>query len=272
MFQYAFGYALAKRHGDVVKVVNVTKRQWQKRDWGLGCFGIYPITNSIQGGIAVTLASLGHRLRQKSVQRALRVLVEDGRHDDERGRCVGDFKPILVSGYWQAEGFFSQQEKAIRKIFSFPDLPLGYLQLSLSRSRPNVAIHVRRGDYVSNVATRNLHLVCDSHWYRAAWEEMLRRVGPAKAFVFSDDPQWALDSLGLRGDVEYISTPDTAPAWIDMSRMAGCDHFIVSNSSYSWWAAYLGAGMDKVVIAPKYWYVNVRTQDLGICPQGWTLL
>ena len=57
-----------------------------------------------------------------------------------------------------------------------------------------------------------------------------------------------------------------------MLRMSICDHFIISNSSYSWWASYVGENESSYVVAPKYWYPKKLTSKLGIYRSNWILL
>jgi hypothetical protein len=54
--------------------------------------------------------------------------------------------------------------------------------------------------------------------------------------------------------------------------MRQCDHFIITNSTFSWWAAYLGdsvAKEEKIVIAPTTWFVVDKLDSSNICPEGW---
>ena len=116
-----------------------------------------------------------------------------------------------------------------------------------------------------------LHLVCDAAWYQRAWSR-LRSIHPsAMAVVFSDDAAWARAHLKLEGEVVYVDNDPARPAWMDMAQMSQCDHFIISNSSFSWWAAYLGQKEGSHVVAPASWFKGVATQSLGICPEHWEL-
>ena len=54
--------------------------------------------------------------------------------------------------------------------------------------------------------------------------------------------------------------------------MAKYDHFIISNSSYSWWASYLGEKENSKIKAPKYWYKNIKTKEIPLYRKNWILL
>jgi hypothetical protein len=181
-------------------------------------------------------------------------------------------RPSIISGYWQGPQFFARHDKKIRETFQFPEVPTHWRMRAQDADRPTVAIHVRRGDYVSDAVAAQHHLVCGPDWYRRAWAHMQACVPNAQALVFSDDPQWVRDELKLPGQVHVFDSDPERPDWCDMAEMSRCQHFIISNSSYSWWAAYLGETAQSRVMAPHHWFRGRETRSLQICPSRWELL
>ncbi len=262
MFQFAHALVLAKHFSVEPKFIDVTKMAVKGRAWELACFGISPEKiNFIKFYFFIVSIFLKHFFCKFKLPLLKNVMLE--------GLTQHDKPPELVYGYWQKHAIYELYQHEIAKVFKFP--PSNFLKQFKFKS-PLVAIHVRRGDYVLDEKSKNIHLVCNVDWYRRAWNEMQTKVDNSHAIVFSDDPEWAKRELKLSGNVIYNDTDFSAPAWVDMANMSQCDHFIISNSSYSWWAAWLGAKEGKVVIAPSEWFKGRSTKELGVCPDEWILL
>jgi hypothetical protein len=97
----------------------------------------------------------------------------------------------------------------------------------------------------------------------------LERVGHPKFFVFSDDPKWARENLVFRAPAEFVENNLGATDHEDFRLMTLCRHFIVANSTFSWWAAWLGGAdrAEKIVIAPTTWRLDGNPIDL--VPDEW---
>lgn len=158
-----------------------------------------------------------------------------------------------LNGYFQSELYFKDFREEIIKAFRIPWKP-----------RPGfVSIHVRRGDYLQ---------FADKH--PPVTEEYLCKAIAKfpgwKFLVFSDDMTWCREHF-LGSQFEFAEKNN---ALNDLSLMAGCEHHIIANSSYSWWGAWLNRNPDKIVIAPKVWFGpgndHLNTKDL--IPESWIKL
>lgn len=270
MFQVAFGIALASKLGTKPAFINLSGRARVARQWELSCFGIQPtVASPIVQLRLLSMVWTTQKLHRLGLPSWPSALVE--RQGLSAPLELSRTPPHVVAGYWQKPAYFNDQDAEIRQTFLFPKLPAGAAP-QVNAARPVAAIHVRRGDYASDPVARSHHLVCDASWYRRAWERLRQDVGDCQGLVFSDDPEWAREHLALGGDIQYVTGSPGRPAWVDLARMSQCQHFVISNSTYSWWAAYLSASPHKKVIAPRYWFRGVETATLQICPHSWILL
>jgi hypothetical protein len=268
MFQAALAFVLSKRFDVRPQFVDMTDQARIKRGWQLDCFDISPTELNI---FLAPILQFGVK-----ISNSMRII--DGLSipgfviENSSGKLVEFSKPpILISGYWQRARYFEGHEKEIQELFRIPGTSVRN-EITAATDAPKVAIHLRRGDYVTDPAAQRIHLVCDEAWYREAWRSTLDAIPDAHGFVFSDDPAWALACLGPASNLTYMPfSPDAHPS-MDMMQMAACDHFIISNSSYSWWGAWLGQAADKRVTAPREWFRGRSTAKLGICPSDWLML
>jgi hypothetical protein len=122
-----------------------------------------------------------------------------------------------------------------------------------------VSIHVRRGDYLKKPS---YHPVCTSEYYRKA----MALFPSAEFHVFSDDIRWCREAFKGSQFKFFEGNKD----YVDLELMASCSHHIVANSSFSWWAAYLGQNPDKKIVAPKIWFGKSFGGNLSdLRPSSW---
>ncbi len=188
--------------------------------------------------------------------------------DELRDRArVGGY----LQGYWQSELYFLDHSAAIRRDFTFRQPPTGY-SAELARvilDTSAVSVHIRRGDYVSNAKTLSWHGICLPEYYFNAIESLRKRVPGARFFAFSDDPRWVADVLLPRyPDLILVDQNKGENSYNDMRLMSLCQHHIIANSSFSWWAAWLNSNPGKIVIAPKQWFAN-GTDARDLLPLTW---
>lgn len=139
--------------------------------------------------------------------------------------------------------------------------------LEVIKETNSVCVHIRRGDYS---AYPNLQ-ICSEKYYRDAIERMNAMEPDAKFFVYSNNHneiEWIKSNyLFLKTyDVVYIDLNN--PDYEDFRLMYSCKHFIVSNSTFSWWAQYLGEDKGKIVIAPDVWHKE-RSNSENVYMPDW---
>ena len=260
LFQYALGRVLAEKHG----VPLVLGANWYNSEgWAeVSHFLKLPIRARVaRGGIPGSIAS---RLLRKLTKKhyleylGLPVLCEnpydhsfDPRFPEAPADCV-------ISGYFQTPGYFESMGGELREEIN------GLLAQSMvldacpppiiqKVSQPNsIAVHVRRGDFIRIP----IFDVCDEPYYRQSMDEMRARVPDARFFIFSDDPEWCRGTFtDAETEVIDCGSASTNPLH-DLYLMSLASHHIIANSSYSWWAAWLGDKPGQQVIMPQRWYAK----------------
>jgi Glycosyl transferase family 11 len=176
-----------------------------------------------------------------------------------------------LDGFWQSEKYFLPIAKTLREDLQLKSPIDDELKAVADqiRSTNAVSIHVRRGDYVSNPTTTAFHGVCGVEWYQKALEEIENKVDDPTYFVFSDDYEWAKANLNFKSNMVFVPpSPDGKEAQ-DMYVMSLCQHNIIANSSFSWWAAWLNANPQKIVIGPEKWFASGPQKTDDLIPAQW---
>ena len=160
---------------------------------------------------------------------------------------------VSLYGFFQTEKYFKNVEDVIRKDFTFKDEILEPCKEMMDSVEGQVVgLHIRRTDFLTNPN----HNFVGLEYYKKALENFN---DGTNVLVLSDDPKWCHEQSLFQDDRFMIS--DSENGYIDMCLMSMCTDYIIANSSFSWWASWLG-NRGKV-IAPKNWFPdNKDTSDL----------
>ncbi|WP_100637681.1 alpha-1,2-fucosyltransferase [Marinomonas sp. ef1] len=183
-------------------------------------------------------------------------------------------KGVYLDGYWQSDLYFKGYEDVIRSDFQFQGMldTVNSLLKQHIESCNSISLHIRRGDYLSNPNSANIHGVCPLSYYENAISYMNEKVDSPVYFVFSDDPEWVKDNLKFsNSSIFYLENNKGENSYKDMWLMSLCDHNIIANSTFSWWGAWLNANSDKIVISPSKWFQSPELQELtaDLYCSGW---
>ena len=123
-----------------------------------------------------------------------------------------------------------------------------------------MGIHVRKGaDYQSRIWYQN---TCSVDYYLHAVEMMKKQLKNPRFYVFADNKEWVRENL--KGFDYTLVDGNPGSGWgshYDLQLMSYCKHNIISNSTYSWWGAFLNQNRNKVVIMPKVWFNPVSCEE-----------
>ncbi len=179
-----------------------------------------------------------------------------------------------LDGYWQSEKYFKPIEHIIRREFmvkSNPDRDNLKMMAKILKSKSSVCIHVRRGDYVSNQLTNQVHGTCSLEYYQEAVDYIGKKISEPHFYIFSDDPSWTKANLKFKYPTTFV-THNAKAGHEDLRLMGLCQHFIIANSTFSWWGAWLSSNRSKIVVAPNQWYKTTDRPTDDLLPNSWVRL
>lgn len=171
-------------------------------------------------------------------------------------------KNIYLVGYWQSAKYFAPIDRTIKKEFT-PKQPLIEENWDLYNKIMNtesICVTIRRGDYVTNEKYKKEFFLCDNDFFLEGVKRIKEEIPNAVTFVFSDDVAWVRENVPFEGEVYYETGKD--PVWEKLRLMSACKHFVISNSTFSWWAQHLSDYPDKIVYAPSKWFPDGRACDI----------
>jgi len=268
MFQYAFYRALINRFDHVNADISGYKDYFLHN--GLELENIFDISLNKASSFYVKLYDTSNR--QWYLRKIRRILGLKQAYKEEQKPFqfdAGIFSyagPALYWGYWQHEDYFVDIEQQIRMAFRFKK-PLDQINTAVLESiqkSNSVSIHIRRGDYLIDPVLGGL---CTLNYYQTAIEVIASRVNQPEFFIFSDDINWCKTNIKTGYPTAFISGNGGTNSYIDMQLMSNCQHNIIANSSFSWWAAWLNDNPGKIIIGPKKWTNSKEPNQ--ILPATW---
>ncbi|HRH22403.1 MAG TPA: alpha-1,2-fucosyltransferase [Candidatus Paceibacterota bacterium] len=180
---------------------------------------------------------------------------------------------MYFDGFWQTEKYFKNIENELKEEMTLkkPLSPYSQSVLDQIQKTNAVCLHIRRGDYVTNASTNAVHGTCSLEYYERAIKYISEKVDSPHFFIFSDDYPWAVENFKNRPYPVTCISNGADKNYEDLTLMSHCKHFIIANSSFSWWGAWLSRNTDKIVIGPKEWFkskkTTVSTDD--VIPSSW---
>lgn len=282
MFQYALAKVIAHRHDarilldkDLFNLIE-KKPGHTPRKYELGIFNIYPPEASEKELLYFERLSLFHKIKRELNLNYPEMCYEDNFSFNE---AIKNKKPpVYLRGFFQSYKYYSGYEEVVRECFKFPESEVDATNkdvLKRIKSIKSVGVHIRRGDYKNDKITNNIHGLCSLEYY----QEGLKKIGAtnhdATFFFFSDDMEWVKRNFGDYHEKSiFVSGNNKDDSWKDMMLMSNCDHNIIANSSFSWWAAWLNRNKDKMVIAPRRWFKDEEKEHYtyDLIPPQWLRL
>ncbi len=195
-----------------------------------------------------------------------------------RGLCRKYYEPFFyytpipyapnmqIRGYFQSEKYFLHHKQEILELFKPPAEIKNYLESKYSDllSQPNlVSFHMRF--YDNNPGEEKTYIK-----HRREYFDKAAALFPEDAlFVVFSNRMDECKVLLASSDKKCVFIQNEA-YWHDLYLMSMCHHNIISNSTFSWWGAYLNLNPDKMVVAPAKWFKEESGLDeRDLMPEDW---
>lgn len=151
---------------------------------------------------------------------------------------------IYLAGFWESRKYFEEIADLIRADLTVVDSAAGKNAAVAEQiaATSSVGVHVRRGDQGG---------VLPTEYYEAAARTIGESIDDPTYFVFSNDPAWVKANLHFEPETTYVDHNDGSTDYEDLRLLRRCDHQIVANSTFSWWAAWLNENPEKLVYYPR---------------------
>ena len=275
MFQYAMIRAIQEENGNLDKIyLNFSKYVYSKgfkndlkyfktkkytevEDIRLGKFQIittyfYKVIKRLirlfdKKNYYVKRHNLENKLKDRLQKRGI-YWMEDGYLEINES----DAKNKIVIGHFESSKNFDHIKDKLFEEFEPKEKPLKKNKelYDLIHKTESVCITIRRGDFTSSKFSKQFN-ICDLDYFNRAVSLIYKKIEHPTFFIFSDDIEWCKKNIKIEGDVYFEDGTD--PIWEKLRLMYSCKHFIISNSTFSYWAQYLSRNDEKIVIAPKKW-------------------
>jgi len=179
-------------------------------------------------------------------------------------------KNIYLYGYFQSYKYFESKYNEICNIIELKKKKMivkeKYNKYDFSNS---ISMHFRIGDYIH---IQNSHPILDKNYYLNGLEYLLEKNDNLKTVYYFTEKH---DIIEVENNISFLKSKlpniefkyvyDIEEDWEEMLLMSMCEHNIIANSTFSWWAAYFNSNPDKMVCYPSTWFgpgLTHNTKDL----------
>lgn len=279
MFQYAYAYYLASKHNAPLMLDTGSYDAQPQHGYLLNHFNISAslLPNTEQHRLPRRYRSTSYKNTRTLVQRLLPLSVLRRHKQTEFGfssRHLSVPNHCYLVGYWQSQKFFPGLREELLKQFQ-PREPISEVTqrvLDRIQSTNSVAVHVRRGDYVTNSEAAKIYCHLPTCYYTDAISDWAASQVQPEVFVFSNDIAWCQHELQLPYPVTFVDHNTNANAHEDMVLMSHAKCCVIANSTFSWWGAWLNQRDDCTIYAPDRWFQSGTLDGSDIVPENWQRL
>lgn len=266
LFQYAFGYAYARKKGCELLLDPLfwgnSLRKYQLEEFHIECQRrfVSKTWDYILGFGPRNARKFKAWYREWKIKKFYHI--ENEKNLMSYDASVFELeKDTFFQGFWQTSLYFDEYYEDIKKQFTYKGELSGKTKQYEAEMKKSISVslHIRRTDY-----NREVNNVClNEKFYERAIFEMKQKLGDFKLYIFTDDKEFVKETFHL---YEYTIVEGVADIE-EFQLMQVCKHHIIANSTFSWWGAYLAEEKGGIVYAPL---ADIWTSEFY--PKEWNLI
>jgi len=281
MFQYAIGYCLSKKKGTPLYFDTRLMEEHKikpsprnvPRDFDLDVFGIEKKLVKKKDLIKTLHFSNNYRIRKLITiildKFNLFAFYEKKRIFDQR-ILKTNYKNLYLDGLWQSENYFKDYRNEILDIYNFDKIKRDKRNINFLNKikyKNSICLNVRRTDFINNPE----HNVATIDFYKKAILKIQSIVGnDIEVYIFSDDLDWCKNNFSFIEKKYYVEHDLAGYKFYNyLYLMSNFKNYIIPNSSFAWWAAWLSQKNEKIVAVPEKWSGIVNQEYIDIIPPSW---
>jgi hypothetical protein len=249
MFQYAFGHRISKiTQKQLILDLSFLNRRdlgsdFTYRNYDLDIFFLDSPT--IVNGFNEDYDLIEESFNPNITERELNIFVD--------GVLSNKNENIYLDGYWASPKYFGDYN------FRFKNNVLDISQELLYKiqQEDSVMLNVRRTDFLNN----DFHGVLDKKYIMKGVNKIKSFLKNPKFYIFSDDINWCIEHLNDIPNsfiVDHEHKGDKFSNYLLL--MSECKHFVIPNSTFAWWSAFMSKNNNKKVLYPKTWLNGLNSE------------
>lgn len=289
LFQYALGRALSLKYNvplrfNIEAYEDTTRRPFRKfypgtftmRTYDLNLFNVkgqvatkneIPFLHRMYGKGSFFLVF--DAVRRRILKYVFKQKAQELFYSEYKSEYLNLGPNAYLDGFYQSPKYFDHIADTIRKDLAFKDIPpAAVADLARKMKQENsICVHFRRTDFIGN----NAYEYVNDEYYQKALAYIAEKTDIDHLYIFSDDIEWCKQNLKYPYPMTVVEQEYAGDRneW-HFYLMRSCKHFVIPNSSFSWWAAWLPDHADKIVVAPNYWFTGTDIND--VIPPEWKIL